>query len=56
MASNAIEIHFRSTEIGGGGGEGHHNGQPVNHSRIYTNSNLPVVFQRTMDGLMADLI
>ena len=33
MVRNAIEIHFRSSKMGGGG---HHNGQPVNHSGIYT--------------------
>ena len=35
LARNAIEIHFRSFKMGGGGG-GHHNGQSVNHSGIYT--------------------
>ena len=34
MARSAIEIHFRSSKMRGGGG--HHNGQPVNHSGIYT--------------------
>ena len=29
------KIHFRSPKMMGGGG-GHHNGQPVNHSGIYT--------------------
>ena len=33
MARNAIKIHFRHPKWGGGG---HHNGQPVNHSGIYT--------------------
>ena len=34
MARNAIESDFRSSKMGGGGG--HHNGQPVYHSGIYT--------------------
>ena len=32
MVRNAIENDFRSSKMGGG----HHNGQPVNHSGIYT--------------------
>ena len=34
MATIAIEIHFRSSKVRGGGG--HHNGQPVYHLGIYT--------------------
>ena len=37
MTRNVIESDFRSSKMGGGGG-GLHNGQPVNHLGIYTNS------------------
>ena len=33
MVRNAIESDFGSSKMGGGG---HYNGQPINHSGIYT--------------------
>ena len=38
MVRSAIEIHFRSSKMGG-----HHNGQPVSHSGKYTNSSFDII-------------